>query len=71
MNAPAREAFRVQLARQLDAMDQAGLSPEDKASHVIRVMVERLSALVIHFGHDDPACVLLRQEIRDIQAGAR
>jgi hypothetical protein len=71
MSAPNREAFRVQLGRRLDAMQQAGLSSEDMAADVIRLMTERLSALVIHFGYDDPAYALLRAEIRDIQqAGA-
>ncbi len=70
MSAPTREAFRVQLARRLDAMDTAGLSLDDKAADVIRLVVERLSWLVIQFAADDPACALLRAEILDIQAGA-
>lgn len=70
MTAPTREAFRVQLARRLDAMDTAGLSPEDQAADVIRLVVERLSWLVIQLDPNDPACALLRAEIRDIQAGA-
>lgn len=62
-------SFRAALAARIDTMDGADLLAIDKADHVIRIFTDRLSALVMQLDADDPACALLRAELRAIRAG--
>lgn len=71
MSAPTQETFREQLVRVLGNYEDASIPTAYVADGLIRMWVERLTWLVLQLDADDPACALLRAEIRDIQAGAR